>query len=334
MPELDENVIIFSNMSESEKLLSIVVPVYNESHGLPTFHKSLLEVLSALPDVNFELLYCDDGSTDDSTKIIRDFAVNDQRLKLIRLSRNFGKEIATTAGIHEAAGDAIITLDADGQHPVELIPEFLNRWRAGSKVVIGVRTTNQHEGLIKHYGSKIFYRLFNLFTGTKLLAGASDFRLIDQTVQQDFKRMTERNRITRGLIDWLGYERDYISFSAKPRLHDTPSYSFRKLFKLAVDSTISLSISPLYVAAYIGAIVLPLSILLGTVMVGDMLLGDPLQWRITGSAYVVVLLLFLIGVLLVSQGIIGLYLSHIHMETQNRPLYVIDQARSIGLHES
>lgn len=321
-------------MSEPENLLSIVVPVYNESHGLPTFHKSLLEVLKALPDIDFELLYCDDGSTDDSSKIIRDLAANDERVKLIRLSRNFGKEIATTAGIHEANGDAIITVDADGQHPVELIPEFLKRWRAGNKVVIGVRAVNQHEGLIKRYGSKLFYRLFNLFTGTKLLAGASDFRLIDQTVQQDFKRMTERNRITRGLIDWLGYERDYIIFNAKPRLHDTPGYSFRKLFKLAIDSTISLSISPLYISAYIGAIVLPLSIILGATMAGDMLLGDPLHWRITGSAYVVVLLMFLIGVLLVSQGIIGLYLSHIHMETQNRPLYVIDKTHSIGLHES
>lgn len=321
-------------MSDSKNLLSIVVPVYNESHGLPTFHKSLLEVLKSLPDIGFEILYCDDGSTDDSSKIIRDLAANDQRLKLIRLSRNFGKEIATTAGIHEASGNAIITLDADGQHPVELIPELLNRWRAGNKVVIGVRVANQQEGIIKRYGSKLFYRLFNLFTGTKLIAGASDFRLIDQAVQHDFKRMTERNRITRGLIDWLGYERDYITFNAKPRLHDTPGYSFRKLFKLAIDSTISLSISPLYGAAYIGAIVLPLSIILGALMVGDMLLGDPLQWRVTGSAYVVVLLLFLIGVLLVSQGIIGLYLSHIHMETQNRPLYIIDEARSIGLHES
>lgn len=321
-------------MSQPDYLLSLVIPVYNESHGLPKFHESLLDVLRSLPNTSFELLYCDDGSTDGSTRIIQDLAKTDERVKLVRLSRNFGKEIATTAGIHEARGDAIMTLDADGQHPVELIPDFLARWRAGRKVVIGVRAANQREGFVKRYGSKLFYRLFNLLTGTKLLAGASDFRLIDRTVQQDFMRMTERNRITRGLIDWLGYERDYITFLAKPRLHDTPGYSFKKLFKLAVDSIISLSISPLYIAAYIGAVILPLSLILGVLIVGEMLLGDPLQWRVTGSAYVVVLLLFLIGILLVSQGIIGLYLSHIHMETQNRPLYVIDKARSIGLHDS
>jgi hypothetical protein len=141
--------------------------------------------------------------------------------------------------------------------------------------------------------------------------------------------MTERNRITRGLIDWLGYDRDYIKFRAKPRQSGQPAYSFRKLSKLAVDSVVSMSLSPLYITAYIGAVVLPLAILTGIVMLINVLLGDPLGLHATGSAYLVVLLVSLMGVVMLSQGIIGLYLSHIHTETQNRPLYIVDRDNSL-----
>lgn len=315
-------------------LVSIVVPVYNEALGLLAFHESLIAVLEAQSSFRYQIIYVDDGSTDRTATLVRELHGKDTAVSLVKLSRNFGKEIATTAGIHEAQGECVITLDADGQHPVELIPEFIRRWRDGDKVVIGLRTANQHEGPLKRYGSRLFYWLINRLAGVKLVSGATDFRLIDRTIQQEFVRMTEHGRITRGLIDWLGYQREYVPFKAKPRLHGEAGYSFRKLFKLAIDSVISLSVSPLFIAAYIGAVVLPLSVLVGFVMLVNGLLGDPLAWRTTGSAYVVVLLLFLVGVLLVSQGIIGLYLSHIHTETQNRPLYVIDRQGSIGVDES
>lgn len=312
--------------------LSIVVPVYNEAAGLLDFHSSLQSVLDKL-EQTVEIIYCNDGSRDASAKALARIAKDDTNVRVLSLSRNFGKEIATTAGIHAAKGDAIVTLDADGQHPVDLIPQFVRSWQAGNKVVIGVRTGNQEEGIVKHYGSKVFYKLFNRFTGMKLIPGSSDFRLIDRVVQQEFVRMTERNRITRGLIDWLGYQRDYIYFRANARTAGDASYSVKKLFKLSVDSVISLSLSPLYIAAYIGMVVLPLSFLLGLFMAIEDLLGDPLGLDISGGAYVLVLVLFLIGVLLMSQGIIGLYLSHIHTETQNRPLYVIDHEASIRVHE-
>ncbi|HET7320033.1 MAG TPA: glycosyltransferase family 2 protein [Candidatus Saccharimonadales bacterium] len=316
-----------------DKLVSIVVPVYNEVLGLQAFHDSLVAVLQADTKIENEIIYVDDGSTDRTATLVRELHSKNPAVRLVRLSRNFGKEIATTAGIHEARGDCVITLDADGQHPVELIPEFLKRWQAGDKVVIGLRTANQREGLVKRYGSKLFYWLINRLAGVKLVPGATDFRLIDRTIQQEFVRMTEHGRITRGLIDWLGYQREYVPFKANPRLHGEASYSFSKLFKLAIDSVISLSVSPLFIAAYIGAVVLPLSVLVGLVMVVDALVGDPLNLNVSGSAYVVVLLLFLVGVLLVSQGIIGLYLSHIHTETQNRPLYVVDKQGSTGANE-
>ncbi len=306
-------------------VLSIVVPVYNESPGLLTFHKLLQAAVEQLYPNNYEIIYCDDGSRDGTADIVKNLVKSNPRISLVTLSRNFGKEIATTAGIHHARGQAIITIDADGQHPVELIAQFVERWRAGSRVVIGLRTANSREGWMKRLGSKLFYTVFTRLTRIQLIPGSTDFRLIDRAVQREFMRMTERNRITRGLIDWLGYERTYIEFTANPRLAGEASYSFKKLVKLAIDSMVSLSISPLYITAYIGAVVLPASVLIGLGMLVNLLLNDPIHLRATGSAYVMILLLFLVGVLLVSQGIIGLYLSHIHTETQNRPLYIIDE---------
>lgn len=312
-------------------LLSVVVPVYNEAASLAAFHDDLVRMVAKASKSSYEIIYCDDGSTDNTAKLLKELSEANPKVKILRLSRNFGKEIATTAGIHAAHGEGIMTVDADGQHPVELIWQFVQRWQAGAMVVIGLREANRKEGWLKRWGSRFFYSFFNRVGGVKMIPNSTDFRLIDKQVQADFKRMTERSRITRGLIDWLGYERDFIKFTANPRLHGEATYSFKKLFKLAVDSIISLSISPLYIAAYIGAIILPLSTLLGLGMVVNALIGDPLGLHVTGSAYIVVLLLFLVGIVLLSQAIIGLYLSHIHTETQNRPLYVVDKEKSIGL---
>ena len=321
-------------MTKTSSTLSIVIPLYNESLNLPGLHASLCDVLAELTDYMFEIVYVNDGSRDDSLQILHGLAARDKRVRIISLSRNFGKEVATTAGLHAAIGAAILTLDADGQHPVELIPLFIERWKLGSKVVIGVRTANQREGLTKRYGSKLFYSLINKFANTHIVPGSTDFRLIDRSVQAAFMRLTERNRITRGLIDWLGYQRDYIEFVANARQHGEAGYSLGALIKLAIDSVISLSASPLYIVAYLGAFVLLVSVILFIFMVVDRVLRDPLNLNLTGGAYVLVLMLFLIGVLLLSQGIIGLYLSHIHSETQNRPLYIIDEQHSLGLTRS
>jgi glycosyltransferase involved in cell wall biosynthesis len=267
-------------------LLSVVVPLYNESAGFETFHDSLLAVLRQTA-LTYEIIYVNDGSTDSTLKKLTQTAKNNPTVRVLSLTRNFGKEIATTAGIHAAQGRATITLDADGQHPVELIPSFIAHWQAGAKVVIGIRTANNKEGFVKRYGSKLFYGLFGKLMGIKLQPGLSDYRIIDRSVQQQFVRMTERNRIT-----------------------------------------------PLYITAYIGGVILPVSLLIGLGMLVNFVIGDPFGLDVTAGAYVLVLILFLVGVLLVSQGIIGLYLSHIHTETQNRPLYVVDTERSFRIDES
>lgn len=315
----------------SVAILSVVVPLYNENIGLPNFHKDLLAVLSGLKQLAYEVVYVDDGSLDGTAETVQRLHQQDKRVRLVSLSRNFGKEIALTAGVQAARGQAILTLDGDGQHPLQLIPEFVSRWQAGAKVVVGVRDKNQREGPVKRYGSKLFYRLLRRLTHKPVMPYTTDYRLIDQSVAREFLRLTERNRMTRAQIDWLGYRSDYVHFEATARRHGSAGYSFRKLLKLAIGTFISYSVSPLYFVAYVGAIVLPVSFIVGLIMIVNALVGDPLGWHATGSAYVIMLLLFLVGVLLVSQGIIGLYLSQIHTETQNRPLYVIDKENSRGL---
>jgi dolichol-phosphate mannosyltransferase len=281
-------------------------------------------------DVSYEIIYADDGSTDGTNKELHAVA-RDDHVRIVALSRNFGKEVALTAGIHAARGEALLMIDGDGQHPVELIPEFLKRWRAGAKVIVGVRTQNAKEGSVKRLGSKLFYKIMRRVAGVSIVPGSSDYRMIDQRVQQEFVRVTERNRITRGIVDWLGYQQDYIYFKAHAREHGEAQYSIRKLVRLAIDSFISHSVSPLYALAYVGAAVLLGSLVMGLGMGVNLILHDPIGLKATGTAYGLVVVLFLVGILLVSQGIIGLYLSHIHAETQNRPLYIVNEEASVRL---
>jgi len=312
------------------KRISVVVPVYNESRLIAGFHASLLKTLQALP-YQFEIIYCDDGSTDTTREIIRDWC-KDGHTRLICFSRNFGKESALTAGIAEATGDAIITLDGDSQHPVGLLSKFLEAWESGARVVIGVRTANSGEGWIKRHGSRLFYKLLNKITGQKTVPGSSDFRLIDRAVQEAFLSLTESDRMTRALIDWLGFKREYIYFKANAREDGAAGYTFGKLTKLATDSFVSQSPQPLYVSGYLGIFIMIASFILGlAVFIEQILLGDPLNWNFTGTAMLGILLLFLVGILLVSQGILALYVSHIHSQAKGRPLYIIDRTASVGL---
>lgn len=307
--------------TSTKPVLSVVVPLYNEAASLPHLYAELTALLGEM-SLTYEIVFVDDGSTDASARLITDFSHKDKAVRLLRLSRNFGKEIATTAGLHAANGQAIMMLDADGQHPVNAIPRFIAAWRDGAKVVVG-RSKARKSSLVKRAGSKLFYGVFRLVTGMPLEADTTDFRLIDASVQAEFNKFTEHKRITRGLIDWLGYERAYVDYTEKQRMAGTPTYSLSKLLKLSIDSAISLSVSPLYITAYIGVVVLPLATLLGLGMIVNFGLGDPLNAHVTGGGYLMVFILFLVGVLLVSQGIIGLYLTHIHTEAQNRPLYIV-----------
>lgn len=315
-------------MSNVRPLISIVVPCFNEQDNISSFYKSLVLVLKKDSSHTYEIVYVDDGSTDQTLASLKGLATKDKRVRLVRLSRNFGKEVAVSAGIEQARGDAILMIDADGQHPPKLIPRFIKRWQKGAQVVVGVRQSSIHEGFAKKITSWLFYRLFNKVSGLYLVPNSTDFRLIDRTVQAEFIKLSERNRTARGLIDWLGFERDFITFKADSRIAGEATYSFNKLVTLALNSVVSLSLKPLYFSFYIGLVILPVSILLAGFSITEMLIGDPLGLKITGSAYLIMLTLFLVGLVLIAQGIAALYLSHIHTESQNRPLYVIDKKNS------
>lgn len=321
------------NITQSDiRLLSLVIPAYNESAGIADFHSNIFLPTIQKLGIPFEILYVNDGSKDDTLIKLLAISSRDSRVKIINLSRNYGKEIAVTAGIHHAKGDVTITLDADGQHPPELISKFIERWRRGAQVVVGVRKTNHNEGLVKKYGSKLFYALSNNVVGSGLTPGATDFCLINAEVKATFNLLTERPRITRGLIDWMGYDRDYIYFSANPRLADKASYKFSKLFDLALNSFVSQSSRPLRLPFYIGGLIIILSLALTIFCIVEIIIGDPFNLDITGTAFLVLLNLFLMGFVLMAQGILALYLAHIHTETQNRPLYIIN-SRGTNLHE-
>lgn len=311
------------NPTTKPPLLSIIVPVFNESAGLASFHHDLIEVLSQQA-WSYEIIYVDDGSADDSAIVINEIASNNPNVRPLFLSRNFGKEQATTAGLHAAWGQAAIMIDADGQHPVELLPRFIELWGAGNKVVVGVRVANQKEGFIKRLGSKMFYRTLRALGVPNVIPGSTDFRLIDRQVLDAFKKLTEHNRVTRALIDWLGYERAYIEFTAKPRAHGPATYSIRKLVQLALNGFVSLSFTPLYLSGYVGMLITVLSFFAGIFAAIEMyVLNDPLSLSITGTAVLAIFILFLVGILLIGQGLLAIYVARIYSDVQNRPLYIV-----------
>lgn len=313
-------------------MLSVVIPVYNESAGIEKFHKKLLIPGVTSASQSYEIIYVNDGSRDDSLQKLQCIAKNDTGVKVVNLSRNFGKEIAVTAGISVSKGDATIVLDADGQHPPALIRDFLAEWKKGALVVVGVRESNQKEGFIKHWGSKLFYRFFNKLSDTPLVPRSTDFRLIDQAVREEFLKCSEKQRITRGIIDWLGFKRSYVSFHSPARLAGEASYTTAKLFRLAINSIVSLTLKPLLWLGWLGGIITCAALVLGIVIfIEQFLLSDPLQLNFTGSALLGIFITFLVGLILLSESVLAVYLSHIYEQSQGRPLFIIDTSESRNL---
>jgi len=309
----------------SKSLISIIIPAYNEEQNLTWHHKRVSDFLKK-EGINYEIIYIDDGSRDRSLDILRGFSKKDNRVRYVRFSRNFGKEQATSAGLHICRGDAAIMLDGDGQHPIELLPEFIKQWEAGSKVVVGIRDTNTNEGVVKRFGSKLFNAVINSLTGSSTPKNSTDFRLLDRQVIDEFCRLQEHNRITRGLIDWLGFERTYIHFTASERHDGKASYSIRKLIRLAIHALVSQTTKPLQFTGYLGSFVMVVSTVLGLFLLVEMfLLGDPLQMRVTTSGLLALFVSFLVGVVLTCQWLLALYIENIHNETQGRPLYIISE---------
>lgn len=314
-------------------LLSVVVPMYNESEGSETFHHDvLLPVLEKATKGSYEIIYVNDGSKDSTLDKLTAIAKGNSKIKIVNLSRNFGKEIAITAGVSASTGESTLIMDGDGQHPPALIPRFIEKWQNGAQVVIGIRNSNQKEGNIKKWGSKVFYRISSSVSDNEVIPRSTDFRLIDKVVRDEFLLFTERHRITRGLIDWLGFKREYIVFDSPARIAGEASYKTSQLFKLAMNSFVSLSLKPLFFFGWIGAAITLLSFLLGVfIIVEQFTIGDPLGLGFTGAALLGIFVTFLVGIVLMSQAVMAIYISHIHTQAQNRPLFIVDKKTSIGL---
>lgn len=302
------------------KKISVISPIYNEEKNVSLLYERLTKVAGSLP-YEFEFIFVNDGSRDASISELGKLEEKDERVRVLDFSQNFGKEAATTAGINFCRGDACIMIDADLQHPAEKIPEFLEKWEKGFEVVIGVREENKGEGFVKKAGSYLFYKIINCISNTKIVPSATDFRLLDRIVIDEFNRLTEKNRMTRALVDWLGFRRDFVYFKANQRIHGKASYSYLKLFRLAFNSMISLSLFPLKLAGYLGIIITFLSGILGIFIFVTRYITESMEF--SGPAILAVINLFLIGIVLICLGLIALYIANIHVEVVNRPLYVI-----------
>lgn len=307
-----------------KKLISIIIPTHNEKDNVSLIQSAVKQVFESEKSYDYEIIFVDDGSRDNTIDVIKKIAKIEDKVFYLEFSRNFGKECATSAGLHHAKGHAAIMIDADMQHPPKLISQFLRKWENGAELVVGVRKRNKKAGIMKRMLSNLYYRFINRITESTVTPRATDFRLLSRPVIDELNRFTEHNRMTRALIDWLGFRREYVYFDADERANGVASYSFRKLLKLAINSMVSLSLLPLKLAGYVGIVIIMLSGPLGLfIFIEKYILHDPWGFSFSGPAILAVIILFLVGIILACLGLMALYIASIHTEVANRPLYVV-----------
>jgi dolichol-phosphate mannosyltransferase len=313
------------------KLISIIIPIFNEAGNVPLIYRALKEVMGKLPTYDHELIFVDDGSVDDSAARIAALGSLDERVVVLEFTRNFGKEMATTAGLRAARGAAAIMIDADLQHPPALIPKFIEYWERGAELVVGVRTKNGGEGPLKRMGAWFFYSIMKAISDAQLEQAETDFRLLDRTVIDALNGLTEHRRMTRALINWLGFKKEKIDFEAPARTVGETKYSPIKLVRLALYSFISYSLLPLRIAGYLGLVTTFAAGALGVMVFFEhYVFLDPFSLHISGSAQLAIITVFLGGIILMCLGVIALYIENIHSETAGRPLYVVRRNSNVA----
>lgn len=305
----------------SKPTITILVPVYNEGRNIPKLVSELEAVTAGISRYEFSLLFVDDGSSDDSVAQLEGLAAADNRIRLLELSRNFGKEIALSAGIDALDCDAVIIMDADLQHPPSYIPQLIDRWEHGSEVVVARRTRIDKQPLARRIGSYVFYKLLNAISDFPMEPGTTDFRLLDREVIDALKSFREKNRMVRGLVDWMGFPRSSIDFEAPERTAGVAGYSYTKLAQLALNSFMSFSLLPLRLAGYLGVFSTLVFGVLLLIMGIDKMTGN--VFRFSSISFVIVVNALLNGVVLLSIGLVALYIGHIHTEAVDRPLYLL-----------
>jgi len=305
-------------------LISVVVPVYREASNLPRLLDELTRAARAVEGAQFEIIFVNDGSSDDSLRVLKAIAGTRPDCKIVDLSRNFGKEIALSAGVHYASGDAVICIDADLQHPPQLIPTMVKAWHEGAEVVLGVRRTSEKQAVMRRVGSWVFYWIMGKIAETAVVSHSTDYRLISRPVIEAFNQIGERERMFRGLVDWLGFKRVQLEFDAPARQEGKPGYSYAKLWKLAMGSLVAHSLLPLRFVGYLGVAITGISFLLLLWMLIAPLFS-PRSFVYTPLAKVVVGNTFLIGIVLTALGVMSLYIAKIYAEVRDRPLYAVRQ---------
>ena len=307
------------------KLVSVVIPCFNESLVLPAAHERLSQAVSAIDGFKHELIFIDDGSRDDTFRLLTEIQSHDSQARVLRLSRNFGHQIAVTAGLEAAAGDVIVVIDADLQDPPEVIAGMIDLWRQGNHVVYGIRTTRAGESRFKLMTAKAFYRIMNRFSETPIPVDTGDFRLMDRKVVDVLLAMPERGRFLRGMVSWVGFRQVPLAYERQPRRAGRTKYSLFRMIQFALDGIVSFSVLPLRLAALTGLVAIWFA-LAGIVMAVVVRLLGLYDLRLgRGWASLFVAVLFMGGVQLLSLGVMGEYLGRIYTEVKRRPLYAVQE---------
>lgn len=312
----------FETGARTCSLLSVVVPCFNEEEVLPKTHPRLIEVLETLPVHAFELIYVDDGSRDATLDVLRGIQRADARVRVVVLSRNFGQQMALTAGLQNAAGDAVVVMDADLQDPPEVIREMVDRWRQGVDVAYGTRIERRGDSLSRQAVASVFYRFLNRLADIDIPLNTGEFRLMDRAVVDAVVAMPERDRLTRGMVAWTGFRQEPVFFDRPTRAAGETKWPLRNMVSLATDGILSFSLAPLRLATGLGllSVGLALSGILYTMVI--LFLTD--TW-ISGWVTLFIAVLFLGGVQLVLLGVLGEYVGRIYGEVKRRPLYFVKE---------
>lgn len=301
--------------------VDIVVPVYNEEDAVSAFHQQLRDVIDSLP-YRFTICYVNDGSSDQTSQCLTQIAEQDSRVAVIELSRNFGHQAALTAGLDQSDGDYVITMDGDGQHPPQLIPEMLKLAEDGYEIVLSQRIEEEGISPFKRWTSSIFYNLINRIGDTQILPGGADFRLLTKVVVQNLKNMHEYHRFLRGMVAWMGFRTIVLPFKPPQRLAGKSKYTTRKMLHLGADAVFSFSLAPLYFAVSIGALFLFLA-LVEMIYVLSFWISGNTQNLAPGWSSLMFMLLIVGGSLMITLGFIGIYIGYIFQEVKGRPVYMI-----------
>ncbi len=309
------------------KKISVVIPVYNEKEVIKSSYKSIKEVLEKLTQYDYEMIFVNDGSTDGTLDFLQEIAKENEKVKIISFSRNFGHQSAVTAGIQHITGDAIVIIDADLQDPPELLPEMIELWEKGNEVIYGQRKARKGESAFKILTAKMFYYTLNSLSDVEIPKDTGDFRLVDRKVIDVVNSMPEHNKFLRGLFSWVGFKQKAYLYERKPRKAGKTKYPFKKMWKLALDGIFSFSTKPLKIVGGLGFLTIILSI--GILVYSLISYALSLNELVPGWTSIMVAITLFSGVQLLSIWVISEYIARIYDETRNRPAYIIDKKINI-----